>query len=482
MNGARVGRRHRLAIRIYLVSAAALVAVMLALYVLATTIWRPPQHGGPFVDTARYAASKIAARWTSGSSAEEGGAEEGVKDEVEEVRAQIHVAAAVYRWDGTLVASGTSPPLPPLESAERDDLAKSRMRDELARSQMIERGGTCTRERCQVAFAMSGQEGPLGYVVLESVDSHGRPPPFGVIPPALLLVGLGVAAALLGSSIARPLERLAQTAHALGAGDLKARTGLARRDELGTVARAFDEMAERVEKLILAQTELLANVAHELRTPLARIGVALDLAESGGDAVARESLAEIAEDLSELEQLVSDILASARMELATSSASSGAPPLHVAPLDVAQVVNSAAERLRHRHPSRTVEVELGPGLPSVEGDAVLLRRALDNLVDNARKYSRPGSVIRLRACRREPGVAIEVIDSGEGIPAEDLSRLFTPFFRGDKSRARATGGVGLGLSLARRIVEAHGGTLLAQSTLDVGTTMTVALPAPASVP
>jgi signal transduction histidine kinase len=468
MNGVRVGRRHRLAIRIYLVSAAALVAVMLALYVLATTIWRPPQHGGPFVDTARYAASKIAARWAPGSSAEGE-----VKDEVEELLAQIHVAAAAYRWDGTLVASGTSPPLPPLEGAERDDLARARM---------IERGGTCTRERCQVAFAASGQDGPLGYVVLESIDRHVKPPPLGMIPPALLLVGLGVAAALLGSSIARPLERLAQTAHALGAGDLKARTGLARRDELGTVARAFDDMAERVEKLILAQTELLANVAHELRTPLARIGVALDLAESGGDAVARESLAEIAEDLSELEQLVNDILASARMELATSSASSGAPPLHVAALDVAKVVNGAAERLRHRHPSRNVEVDLGPGLPTVEGDAVLLRRALDNLVDNARKYSRPGSVIRLRARRREPGVAIEVIDSGEGIPAEDLSRLFTPFFRGDKSRARATGGVGLGLSLARRIVEAHGGTLLAESTPSVGTTMTVALPAPAPAP
>ncbi len=464
MSSTRVRRRNRLATRIYLVTAAALVAVSLALYVVATTILRPPQHGGPFVDTARYAASKIAARWLS----EEG--ESGARDEVEEVRAQIRVAASAYRWDGALVASGAPTPLPPLSGAERGDLA---------RSWMIERGGRCTREQCQVAFAVPGQEGPLGYVVLESADHHGGPPRFGVIPPALFLVGLGVAAALLGRSIARPLERLAQTAHALGAGDLKARTGLARRDELGSVARAFDDMAERLEKLVLAQTELLANVAHELRTPLARIRVALDLAETGDAAVARESLAEIAEDLSELEQLVNDILASARMELATSSASRGAPPLHVAALDVGQVVSGAAERLRHRHPTRIVEVELEPDLPTVEGDAVLLRRALDNLLDNARKYSRPDSVIRLRACRRGPGVAIEVIDSGEGIPAEDLARLFTPFFRGDKSRTRATGGVGLGLSLARRIVEAHGGTLLAESTPSVGTTMTVALPAPA---
>jgi signal transduction histidine kinase len=122
-------------------------------------------------------------------------------------------------------------------------------------------------------------------------------------------------------------------------------------------------------------------------------------------------------------------------------------------------------------------VDLDPDLPSVEGDAVLLRRAVDNLLDNAQKYSPPDSPICLRARRRGAGIAVSVIDSGVGIPAEDMSRLFTPFFRGDKSRTRATGGVGLGLSLARRIVEAHGGTLSAESTPTVGTTMTVELPA-----
>jgi len=455
-----VKRRHRLALRIYLVTAAALLAVMLALYVLGTVILRPPQHGGPFIEMARYAASKIAERWSSA---------EGVRGEIGMVRRDMNVAATAYRWDGALLASGMVSPPAPLTGTERD---------ELARSPMIERGGTCSREQCQLAFAVLGPDGPLGYVLLENADRHGPPPPFGTIMTALLIVALGVAAALIGRSIARPLERLAQTAQALGAGDLRARTGLERRDELGAVAKAFDEMAGRFEKLILSQTELLANVAHELRTPLARIRIALELAESGDAAVARESLAEIAQDLSELEGLVNDILASARMDLAKSSEMSGAPPLHVVVLEVAQVVTGAADRARHRHPTRSVEVELEPDLPTIAGDAVLLRRALDNLLDNARKYSRPGSVIRLRAARRGPGVVIEVIDSGEGIPSEDLGRLFTPFFRGDKSRTRATGGVGLGLSLARRIVEAHGGTLVAESTQSVGTTMTVALPAP----
>jgi signal transduction histidine kinase len=291
-----------------------------------------------------------------------------------------------------------------------------------------------------------------------------------------VLLGVGVAAVVLGGSIARPLDRLARTAHALGSGDLAARTGLARKDELGAVARAFDDMAERMVLLLRGQTELIANVAHELRTPLARIRVALDLAAEGDADVARESLAEIGEDLAELEALVSDVLASARMDLAGNTASGAEPPLRRTTLDVASVVGQAAERLRHLHPGRTVAVEVGPDVPAVEGDPVLLRRAVDNLLDNARKYSSPGAEIRVTASRRGDDAQIEIVDRGDGIAAEDLARLFTPFFRADRSRARATGGVGLGLALAKRIVEAHGGTLVARSAPGAGTTMTIALP------
>ena len=459
-------RRHGLALRIYLVSAAALLSVLLALYVLATVVFRPPQHGGPFAEVAGYAAAKIAERWAS---------EADVATEVAAVQRRMNISASAYRWNGTLVAAGRPGPHAPLAGPERDAVG-------VAGS--LERGGVCTRQRCELAFLVPGPSpaAPLGYVVLEDADRHPEPPPFGTILAVLLVAALGAAAAVVGRSLARPLARLARTAQAFGEGDLGARTGITRRDELGAVARAFDEMAGRLEKLVLAQTELHANVAHELRTPLARIRLALELAESGDPGVARESLAEIAEDLSELEALVDDILASARMDLARGTATLGAPPLHLATLDVGQVVRGSAERLRHRHPERTVEVELEPLLPTVEGDAVLLRRALDNLLDNARKYSRPGAVIRLRASRRPPGIAIEVIDSGEGIPPEDLARLFTPFFRGDRSRTRATGGVGLGLSLARRIAEAHGGTLGAESTPAVGTTMTMALPAAMPLP
>ncbi|WP_248342390.1 sensor histidine kinase [Anaeromyxobacter paludicola] len=459
MSARPVRGRQRLAIRIYLVTAAALLAVVLALVAVASALWRPPRHGGPFADVARFTAGELAVRW---------GSQDAVSAEVGAAAIQLQVAISAWLPDGTLVASTRQPPLPAPTAGEREALG---------RAELVERGGPCLPDRCQLVFEVPGDDGPAGYLVMESAHPHPQKPPLELLGFALLLVALGVAAALLGRSLARPMERLAQTAHALGAGDLRARTGLARSDELGAVAHAFDDMADRVEQLVRSQTELVANVAHELRTPLARIRVALDLAESGDPAVARESLAEIAQDLSELEQLVTDILAAARLDLSRSSALTGAPPLRRARLEVARVVGEAAERLRQRHPERPLAVEVEPGLPGIDGDGPLLRRAVDNLLDNARKYSRAGAPITLRASRRGSGVAIEVIDSGDGIPPEDLPRLGTPFFRGDKSRARATGGVGLGLSLTRRIAEAHGGSLVPASTLGVGTTMTLLLPA-----
>jgi signal transduction histidine kinase len=127
---------------------------------------------------------------------------------------------------------------------------------------------------------------------------------------------------------------------------------------------------------------------------------------------------------------------------------------------------------RHSH----VETAIAPDLPAVEGDAVLLRRALDNLLENARKHSPPGSVLEVRALRRGDDAVVQLVDHGEGIAPEDLKRLFTPFFRTDRSRTRHTGGVGLGLTLTRRIVEAHAGSIEAESTPGVGTTMTITLP------
>ena len=176
-----------------------------------------------------------------------------------------------------------------------------------------------------------------------------------------------------------------------------------RRDELGQVAEAFDEMAERITHLLRSQKELLANVSHELRTPLSRIRVALDLANEGDATLARESLADIAEDLNELERLVQDVLTAARLDLATGQTPGATPPLRLERVEAQTLVDKAAARFRSARPEHRLEVHVDGTLPVLEADPVLLRRALDNLLDNAGKYSEPHTTVRLHARPLEHG-------------------------------------------------------------------------------
>jgi signal transduction histidine kinase len=299
---------------------------------------------------------------------------------------------------------------------------------------------------------------------------------------AQLLAALAVLALLsipLASSISAPLERLGELARALGSGDLSARSGLRSSDEIGQLAHAFDEMADSVVSLRRTERELLANVSHELRTPLARIRMALDLVREGDTARAAGYVDDIGEDLEELERMLDDVLTAARLDLAGDTAAERLPTLRRKLLPAAELVEAARTRFEKRLPERKLELQLGPELPELDADASLLRRVLDNLLDNAAKYSEPDTSIELVAQRSSDGrsLVIEVKDHGVGIPESDLPRLFEPFFRGDRSRTRATGGVGLGLTLSRRIVEAHGGTITARSEPDQGTSFRVAVPA-----
>ncbi|EYF04693.1 sensor histidine kinase [Chondromyces apiculatus] len=304
-----------------------------------------------------------------------------------------------------------------------------------------------------------------------------------VLIVALVLIIVGVASLLTARSLARPLARLSQAVRALGAGHLETRVALARTDEIGEVAAAFDEMADRLTALLRAERELLANISHELRTPLARIRVALDIAAEGDAEVARQSLRDITEDLGELERLISDVLTAARLDLGQQSGAPGIPPLRHEHLDTRELLDRSMARFRSAHSERPLVVDLPPDLPALDGDPVLLRRAVDNLLDNAHKYSsRPDDPVTLRASTTSTEILIEVADEGIGISPEDMPKIFRPFFRTDRSRTRSTGGLGLGLALARRIVEAHHGTITLDSAPGKGTRASVRLPcAPLSV-
>jgi len=281
---------------------------------------------------------------------------------------------------------------------------------------------------------------------------------------------------VLARSIVKPLSQLTTVARKLGTGDLTARVHLTRSDEFGQLARAFDDMADRLTLVLRSQQELLANVSHELRTPLARIRVALDLAAEGDADTAREALTEITADLLELERLVADVLQTAKLDLSAGRAGAGLPLLRREQVDIAELVARAAERFRHAQPSRKLTLLETRETPAVVGDATLLRRALDNLLSNASAYSDADTLIELRTELSETTLSISVVDHGIGIAAADLPRIGTPFFRTDPSRARRTGGLGLGLSLARRIVEAHHGQLQVESQVEHGTTVRLVLP------
>jgi signal transduction histidine kinase len=313
----------------------------------------------------------------------------------------------------------------------------------------------------------------------------------------LVLLIVALAAAPLARRISQPVERLTEGARRLGAGDLayrvpldsreRARIGWRRRhrrrtDELGDLTRAFNDMAERVQRLVQGQQELLANVSHELRSPLARIRVALALLPRDDDADGR--LREVEADLGELDRLIEDVLTTARLD-ATGL------PRHPVAVDVAALFGELLERAAHDPvvSGKRVEVALGPA-PALTADSVLLKRALWNLVENAAKYGAPP--ITLAAGRDGGEVRLSVTDQGDGIAPAERERVLAPFYRLDRARTpaaagEASHGFGLGLTLARRVAEAHGGRIVIESAgvrdgRDVGCRVTLVLPASASAP
>ncbi len=308
------------------------------------------------------------------------------------------------------------------------------------------------------------------------VVSFWIPPLDAGVGVALLGMVLGVVGAtawLAARRIVVPLAELARAARQLGRGDLDARSGIRQHDEVGVVAASFDDMVERLQASMRKERELLASISHELRTPLARIRVALDIAAESDAAAIAETIPEIAADLSELERLVDDVLDSAR--LARSGGRSPELLLRRETTAPAELARAALARFRRGHPDVAVAEDLALELPPVDADPALIRRVLENLLVNAATHGHALNVT-LGVARDADGVRFAVSDTGPGIPVADLERVGEPFFRADRSRDRSTGGVGLGLSLSRRIVEAHGGSLEVQSRDPHGAVALVRLP------
>lgn len=304
------------------------------------------------------------------------------------------------------------------------------------------------------------------YVVARWNGPHPAKPFITLLIGILLLLAL--LAWPLARSIARPLEQIAATARAIGSGDLDARTGVSGKGETAQLAAAIDEMATRIQLLREREKALLADVSHELRTPIARMRVALEWAEEEGDLPL--PLSDVGTDLAELESLVTDILTAARLDPETATFT-----LEPTTIEACALVEGAVARARRTWPSRRFEVECAEG--NLTGDVRLLERVLANLLSNAVRYSDDDLSVEVSARATPDGWRIGVADRGIGVPPEDLDRIFEPFFRGDASRARATGGAGLGLTLCQRIVSAHGGRIEAVNRPGGGLEVTALIPA-----
>jgi signal transduction histidine kinase len=214
-------------------------------------------------------------------------------------------------------------------------------------------------------------------------------------------------------------------------------------------------MTARIREMLRSKEQLLLDVSHELRSPLTRAKLGLALIDDN------ENVRRVNEDLKELEQMITELLEAARLE-------SDFGVLRRELTDLAIL----AREVSH---GRRVSV-VTPGAVTINVDPDRISTVLRNLVDNALKYSAEGTPVDLRVMRADNGGRIEVRDHGVGIPPGELAHVFEPFYRVDKSRTRKTGGFGLGLSLCKRIVEAHGGTISISSEPKVGTTVTVFLP------
>lgn len=252
-----------------------------------------------------------------------------------------------------------------------------------------------------------------------------------------------------------PVRALQRAVDCFGRGDLTARAETRRRDELGQLARTFNLMADRIQLLLSAERRLLQDVSHELRSPLARLGVAIELARSGEHR--DETLDRIQKEADRLNSLVGELLEVTRAEGDPSQQKM--EPVRMDELLADLVYDTSIEA-----EAKESELKLIAADPvSVLGDEELLRRAIENVVRNAIRYAPPNTAVEIALAGTAASAEICVRDYGPGVPEESLARIFDPFYRVDSDRNRTSGGVGLGLAIARRAIELHKGKLKARN-------------------
>jgi signal transduction histidine kinase len=356
------------------------------------------------------------------------------------------LAAFLERLEFSFQAEGI------LTDAKGRDLLTGEDRTDLIRAAPQRRSLPFFRRRRAVIGRMS-DDGRYGFFFL---IPRGRVPLWVLLPQHLWVLG---ALILLSYALARhltnPLRRIEKAVERFGQGDFSARTGSMRKDELGRLARTFDQMAERIQTLLSAERRLLMDISHELRSPLARLGVAVELARTGENREA--ALDRVQKEADRLNEMVGELLQVTRAETDPSA-------LRFEPLRLDELLRRVASdaEIEARAGGSSIKLSAEPGI-TTQGDPELLRRALDNIVRNAIGFSPQGHPVEIGLERQNGGAFIHVRDYGPGVPEDVLPRIFDAFYRVETDRNRSTGGVGLGLAIARRAIHLHRGKLNARN-------------------
>ncbi len=286
---------------------------------------------------------------------------------------------------------------------------------------------------------------------------------------------VGLLALVLGSLLFRqitsPLRALAQSAQAIADGDLRQRVVIQSNDEIGRVTRSFNRMAESLAQADVQRRNLIADIAHELRTPLTVIRGNLEALMDGVYDLTPENVATVHRQTMVLTRLVADL-----RDLALAEA--GQLRLELKTIHFDDMIARLDEGLEIQAHEKgvTLKHEVAGNLPEIQADEQRITQVLYNLMSNALRHTPAGGAITTTAELRDGRMLVSVRDTGTGIAPEDLPHVFERFYRADRSRARATGGTGLGLTISKQIIEAHGGQIWAQSWLGAGSTFAFSLP------
>lgn len=302
-------------------------------------------------------------------------------------------------------------------------------------------------------------------------------PPLGI---GLSILAAGVISYLLALYLTSPVKKLKAVVQSFAEGNLEARVAPqlgSRHDELADLGREFDHMAERIAALISSQKRLLADISHELRSPLARLTVALALARKNTTTKGESALDRIEMESERVNALVGQLLALTRLE----SGAETVPPETIALEELLEeVIDDANYEAKPLHKEVRV-LQLAPC--RVRGSSELLRSGIENVIRNAIRYTTEGTAVEVCLTTRLDHAIVTVRDHGPGVPDSELKHIFEPFYRVGEARERSSGGVGLGLSIADRTIKLHGGSIRAENVND-GLLITIGIPlsgAPAAV-